>query len=180
MIVHYFKIAFRNLIKYKTQSVISILGLAVGFVCFALSAYWIHYEITYDAFHQDADRIYAVRVNDSFAKGKLSNRLPYPIGKYLKEHYPEIEEYGVFDIRKCKLKNKDKWLQLNMASADSTFMKMMNIKVLDGNMNFMLQDSQEIAITQDMAIQLFGKESPLGKKIELYQKTKKVCAIVTG
>lgn len=30
MIRHYFKIAFRNLLKYKTQSIISIIGLAVG------------------------------------------------------------------------------------------------------------------------------------------------------
>lgn len=30
MIQHYFKIAFRNILKYKTQSIISILGLAVG------------------------------------------------------------------------------------------------------------------------------------------------------
>ena len=41
MIIHYMKVAMRNLLKYKTQSLISILGLAVGFVCFALSALWI-------------------------------------------------------------------------------------------------------------------------------------------
>lgn len=33
MIFHYFKIAFRNILKYKTQSVISMIGLAVGFTC---------------------------------------------------------------------------------------------------------------------------------------------------
>ena len=127
MTTHYLKIAFRNLIKYKTQSVISMLGLAVGFACFALSAYWIHYEMTYDAFHQDAGRMYAVRVNNSFEKGKLTHRIPYPLGQYLKSHYPEIEEYSVFNIRLCKLKDNDKWLEVNMASADSTFMQMMNI-----------------------------------------------------
>ena len=52
MITHYIKVATRNLLKYKVQSIISILGLAVGFVCFALSLYWIHYETTYDNFRQ--------------------------------------------------------------------------------------------------------------------------------
>ena len=42
MIIHYLKIAFRNLFKYKTQSVISVLGLAMGFASFAYSAIWIH------------------------------------------------------------------------------------------------------------------------------------------
>jgi len=37
------KIAFRYLLKYKTQHIISIFGLAVGFVCFAFSALWIRY-----------------------------------------------------------------------------------------------------------------------------------------
>ena len=36
MIRHYLKIAFRNLIKYKTQTIISIIGLSVGFTCFAV------------------------------------------------------------------------------------------------------------------------------------------------
>ena len=51
MIRHYFKIAFRNLLKYKTQSIISIIGLAVGITCFALATLWIRYEMTYDTFH---------------------------------------------------------------------------------------------------------------------------------
>ena len=55
MIQHYFKIAFRNILKYKTQSIISILGLAVGFTCFALANLWIHYEMTYDAYHEGPD-----------------------------------------------------------------------------------------------------------------------------
>ena len=37
MILHYFKIAFRNLCKYKTQNIISIIGLAVGLL--SASAY---------------------------------------------------------------------------------------------------------------------------------------------
>lgn len=64
MILHYLKIAWRNLLKYRTQSVVSILGLAVGLACFALSAFWVHYEMTYDSFHRDADRLYLVGVND--------------------------------------------------------------------------------------------------------------------
>ena len=58
MITHYLKVAFRNLVKYKTQTLISIIGLSVGFTCFALSVLWIRYEMTYDNFHEGADRIY--------------------------------------------------------------------------------------------------------------------------
>lgn len=37
MLLHYLKIAWRNLLKYKTQSVISILGLAIGFTAFSFT-----------------------------------------------------------------------------------------------------------------------------------------------
>ena len=57
MIVHYLKIAWRNLLKYRMQSVVSILGLAVGMECYALSAFWIHYEMTYATLHRDEDSL---------------------------------------------------------------------------------------------------------------------------
>ena len=48
MFLHYLKIAFRNMRKYKNQTLISVLGLAVGFTCFALATLWIRYEIGFD------------------------------------------------------------------------------------------------------------------------------------
>lgn len=39
MIAHYLKIAWRNLLKYRTQSIISIIGLAVGLFSFTVCFY---------------------------------------------------------------------------------------------------------------------------------------------
>ena len=55
------KIAWRNLMKYRLQTCISILSLAVGMVCFSLSALWLRWELSYDNFWPDADRIYLVQ-----------------------------------------------------------------------------------------------------------------------
>lgn len=66
----------QELSKVQSQSAVSILGLAVGFVCFSLSLYWIHYEMTYDHFRQDADRIYMVRTNDEYTEGKFQHEFP--------------------------------------------------------------------------------------------------------
>lgn len=78
MIKHYLKVAFRNLMKYKTQSLVSIIGLAVGFTCFALSVLWIRYEMTYDTFHKGAERIYMVRAHYTDIPEHISNSTPYP------------------------------------------------------------------------------------------------------
>ena len=99
MFSHNLKIAFRNLRKYKSQNIISIIGLAVGFACFAFSAFWIRYEKSYDSFHTNADRIYRVNMapyNWSFISNhsfRMSD-CPYPLANWLKSNYPEIEDAG--------------------------------------------------------------------------------------
>ena len=51
MIAHYLKIAWRNLRKYKTQTIISMLGLTIGVVFFAYGYHWYQYETSYDSFY---------------------------------------------------------------------------------------------------------------------------------
>ncbi|MDC1818948.1 hypothetical protein [Bacteroides uniformis] len=43
MIRHYIKTAFRNLLKYKAQNIISIIGLSVGILCFSICLYCSRY-----------------------------------------------------------------------------------------------------------------------------------------
>jgi len=99
MFKHYLKVAFRNLRKYTTQNIISIIGLAVGFTCFAFSTLWIRYEMSYDSFHSKADRIYKVNMAlfkwNSIESGNsdlIQEGTPYPLGNWLKLNIPEIEE----------------------------------------------------------------------------------------
>ena len=54
---HSLKLALRNLAKYKLQTLISVCGLAIGFVYFALSVSWIQYKMHFDANTPDAERI---------------------------------------------------------------------------------------------------------------------------
>lgn len=44
MLSHYIKVTFRELLKYRTQSIISIIGLAIGFTAFILGGYWLWWE----------------------------------------------------------------------------------------------------------------------------------------
>ena len=60
MIRNYFKIAFRNLFRYKGFSFINIFGLATGMACSLLIFLFVKDEISYDRFHKDSDKIYRV------------------------------------------------------------------------------------------------------------------------
>lgn len=178
MIQHYLKVAIRNLLKYKVQTGISMLGLAAGFVCFVLSAFWIHYEMTYDQFRKDADRLYLVRVNDGFAEGRITWRVPVPLGAYLKEHFPEIESFAYFDLFEYRVKVEGRYEQAFLSSADSAWVQMMDVQLVDGNRNFMQQRSKEVAITEETAKAWFGHENPLGKELEIRTGDKRTIGAV--
>lgn len=180
MIKHYLKIAFRNLLKYKVQSIISIVGLAIGFTCFALSAMWMHYEMTYDSQYDGTDRLYLLYKKSVFSNIGYSTGMPYPASTMLKNDFPEVEDA-------CALR---KWFEMDMnvegepaikvyeMQADSCFMKMFHISVLAGSMEFMYSD-EKVALTEETAIQLFGSTEVIGKEVILQNAQKvTVCAIL--
>ena len=178
MIQHYLKVAIRNLLKYKMQTGISMLGLAAGFICFVLSAFWIHYEMTYDQFRKDADRLYLVRVNDGYAEGRITWRVPVPLGAYLQEHFPEIESFAYFYSFEYRVKVEGRYEKAFFSSADSAWVQMMDVQLVDGNRNFMQQRSKEVAITEETAKAWFGHENPLGKELEIRTGDKRTIGAV--
>lgn len=168
MILHYLKIAWRNLLKYRTQSVVSILGLAVGLACFALSAFWVHYEMTYDSFHRDADRLYLVGVNDESFGGSSASYTPQALGRYLKEHYSEIEDYCLFEMGTFFVVKDNRMLELPMLKPDTTALRMLDIRTLDGDESFLRSASEadsRIAITEKTARLLFGTTDVIGQTV---------------
>ena len=90
MILHYLKSAVRSLMKYKVQTVASMVGLTLGFVCFALSAVWVRYEQTFDSFHRGADRMYLLR-SSSFWENQTSLSHHFPLAEELKRTFSEVE-----------------------------------------------------------------------------------------
>lgn len=165
MIYHYLKIAFRNLIKYKTQSIVSIVGLAIGFTCFALSALWIRYEMTYDNFHEGAERIYLAGSKFELQGDGFSYYSSGLLADYMMKNCPEVEKACHLSKEGIKPieyeKNVYHTWQLEV---DSNFISIFNITVTDGA-NHLKLEGEQIAITDRMAKHIFGKESPIGKRL---------------
>lgn len=131
MVTHNLKSAFRSLTRYKQQSVISIVGLAVGFVCFALAALWIRYEKSFDKFHPEHERIMAVIMIDPIREERPLLNTPYPLGNKMKELFPEIEEVCVTSHIWAPMSyifNDDQKIEVNALKADSNFFKVFGIE----------------------------------------------------
>ncbi|MDI9605494.1 MAG: ABC transporter permease [Bacteroidota bacterium] len=124
MFQHYLKIAWRNLRKYKTQTVVSVLGLAIGFTAFAFTLSWIRYEMGYDKHIPDADRVYKIlRVNKRI-EGGFNFLLPDAFKMYL-ESFPEIEAVTAISTTRGEFKRNDELFMENghVMFADTSFFK---------------------------------------------------------
>ena len=145
MILHYLKVAVRSLLKYKVQSLISAVGLAAGFVCFALSMIWIRYELTYDNFHRGADRIYMIYGNSILSKNGYSLTQAYPLAEALRETFPEVEDAAAFNNRTVWVEVEGRESARKFMEADTAFVRMFDVRLQEGSWSF-LHNTDEVAL----------------------------------
>lgn len=173
MLKNYFKIALRNLVRYKTFSMINILGLAVGMACTILILLWVGDELSYDRFHEKSDRIY--RLCSRIAMGNTiidQTQTPTLLPVILKNDYPEVEQtvrIG-FPINVLGQYKEKSFMEHNMLPVDSTFFDVFSFKLIKGNKNTALTEPGTIVITEATAHRYFGDEDPIGKMILLQER----------
>lgn len=182
MITTYLKTAWRNLMKNKTFSLINIFGLAIGLACCLLISLYLAYELGYDKYHPDANRIY--QVGTVFVReGKESSRpnTPGNMGKYMQQEFPEIEE----TVKLLGLFGEDKTLlryQGNNASpvsfyenkgylTDPGFFRFFQYHFMEGDPNSALNLPNTVVLSDKIAAKLFGNQSALNKVIHISSST---------
>lgn len=170
MFSNYFKIAFRNLTKYKFISFINLFGLTVGLTCCLLITTYILNELSYDRYNKNAENIYRVTRDFNNENGVVSLRLSTvapPFGYYLPNDFPEIQKMTRFlDPGILPLRYKDKLInETNVLFADENLFDVFTVKVLKGNPKTALSDPFSAMLTEETAKKYFGDEDPMNKVI---------------
>ena len=99
MLKNYLKIALVNLKKHKAFSFINIFGLAIGMACCILIAAYVFHELSYDKFHEKADRIYRLRSELKISGEHLDiPKSSPPMADHLVQNYPEV----IDAVRLCR------------------------------------------------------------------------------
>jgi len=165
-------VARRSLSRYKTQSIISIVGLAVGFVCLALSSVWVRWENTFDNFHPGADRMYLVWDKGlDFGKHNLTTIAPRAKNELafaLRGEYPEVECATMMEIDSKTEKSGWK-LPFTTIGADTSFVRMFNVKPIEGELTTLSQSNLNIMVTDEYALKRFGEGSPIDKVFNAFR-----------
>ena len=183
MFTHYFKVAIRNLFAHKTQTLVSLFGLAIAFACVSLAAYWNHYERTYDSFQDNADRIYCIREKIAI-KYSYAQNTPESLHRYLKENYPEIEASCLVgkitsgaSREYYQVIRKGLMVSVNETTYPTLIMpkkitpealEIFNFEWVAGDKNIAAYGDNQIAISEQLAQALCGNKSPLGQTMKFY------------
>lgn len=169
MLKNYFKIALRNLLRSKAFSAINIVGLAFGLATCLIIGLFVLDELSFDRFHEKADRIVRVtfRANMSGNKIEEANVMP-PTARTLQREYPEVLEATRLRQGMAFVLEKDHkvFKENGVAFVDSNFLQVFTFPLVQGNPKTALFRPNTLVISQKMAQKYFGHEDPIGKTLK--------------
>lgn len=185
MLKNYLKIALRNIKRNKVHSTINILGLATGMACFFLIMFFVRWELSYDSFHEKADRLFRVIVksNDgTFNLGKTTmGVIPAPMAATMAEEFPElIRVTRVHRARNFLFKYTEKKFVETGLYADPNFLKIFSFPLAKGNAKTALREPLTMVVTEELGKKIFGDDDPVGKTLILPYREKIFDIKVTG
>ncbi|MEO5582244.1 MAG: ABC transporter permease, partial [Saprospiraceae bacterium] len=174
MFNNYITIAFRNLLKNKTFSLINIIGLAMGLAVFLMIMLWVKNEKSYNDFHVDKDRISAIMTNQIFGTNDIATfpAVPSLLASALIKDLPGIESATTTswgENRQFSVNNKE-FIEYGLYVSPE-FLKIFTFPLTKGNADNSLLQPNTILITEKLAFKYFGTEDPIGKTIMIEQNT---------
>ncbi|MDO6435398.1 ABC transporter permease [Flavitalea sp. BT771] len=165
MFRNYLKVAIRSLLKRKAFTLINILGLATGMAVCLLIVLFVRSELSYDKFHQNADRIYRMVLDRKYPEHNASYAvIPFSIGPAVHKEFPEVEastglqnfagNANVFIKVGAQL-----FEEPHVLIADSNFFHVFNASLLEGDTASALEKPNMAVINETTAKKYFGSVS---------------------
>ena len=164
MFKNYLKVSFRNIFRYKGHSCINIAGLALGMAACLILVLWAQDELSYDCYHDKADRIYRV-VSQYEVKGvvRRSATTPAPLLPALINEFPGVKKGVRFGKNGFLVRYKDRLFHEIIVFADPEIFNVFSFPLVRGNPGNALKEPHSILISEEMRVKYFGKDNPVGK-----------------
>ena len=174
-----FKTAWRNLTKHRAYAVINISGLAVGIAACVLLYIVVTYELSYDTWQPNYNRIYHVAGKIKSAEGDGYNEgVPYPAYDALRAQFPDVvtaamfqnhnSQVTVLNVNDPNSASGNKFLEeSSVFFSDPNFFSVFQYKWLAGSAA-VLKNPNTAVLTKKMAEKYFGNwQTAMNKFLKL-------------
>jgi putative ABC transport system permease protein len=197
MLKNYFKIAWRNLLKNRTFTIINIVGLSFSVAFCLLLFFYIRNEQSYDSFHEKKDRLFRMEMTDTWkspdAKLKenlfsfltknddVENQLTFPlvVGIDMQQAFPEVKSMTRFQDQGEQLvkANKEVYKEKHIIYADDNFFNNFTFHIKKGNAKTALESPKNVIISESAAKKYFGRTEAVGKTIEIVSDSSRLFVV---
>jgi putative ABC transport system permease protein len=170
MFGNHFKTAWRHLWRNKAHTSINIAGLSMGMACALLAILFVQDEVSYDRFHENAQRLYRLTttVVDADNNKRVLGTSGQVQGPAFKAAIPEIEDdVRVFRVRDMNVTGNGKALAFKTLFADPGFFQVLSFPLWHGNAVHALSDPNSIVLSRHSAMMLFGRDDVVGEVIKM-------------
>lgn len=167
-------LAFRVLAKYKTFTILNVIGLGLAIAAFIWMMEYVRYEKSFDRFVVGYENIYRVQ-HHRFTNNQLlyKKAMCFPeVGRAMKESIPEVVAVGrlfpvstniepVFTVRKNG--EEKSFSEPNVFLADSGFINLFELELIHGNRTTALTEKNKVIISAATALKYFGRTDVVGE-----------------
>lgn len=164
-----FKIAARVLWQQKTNTALNISSIAIGLACFLMISLYLRQETSFDAFHENGDRIYRVWAKEDYGEGQVFfySNSAQPLAPALEANIPEVENTVQYDFSSFLVGEGEGRLNERIAVASPNFFDVFSFSIVRGNQVKPLVTDDAIVLSERYAVKYFGKDEPIGKTLML-------------
>ncbi|HET9280131.1 MAG TPA: ABC transporter permease [Flavitalea sp.] len=171
MLRNYLKVALRNLSKNPSSTLINVIGLGTGLVCFILIFLFVKDELSYDRFHKAPEQVFRVVkdfVNDD--KSRIPDATTPPaLAPAMQKDLPEVAQvtrlFPSWGARYLFKVGDKKMNEQGVMRVDSNFFEVFTFPFLKGNKQSAFAQARSIILTAKSAKKYFGDDDPIGKTI---------------
>jgi putative ABC transport system permease protein len=173
MIKNYLLIALRSFSRNRNYTVVNILGLAIGITSCIILFLVIRFDLSFDKFHRNYDRLYRVVREDRNASGVSHEAItPYPFAGAFRNDYPDIPLVTQFHHQTegfLSVGNEQFQVE-NILFGDSLFFSVFDFEVVSGNPQKDLAAPNHAFLTESLAATINagpGSRIRLDNKLDL-------------
>ncbi|MDR6737856.1 ABC transporter permease [Sphingobacterium sp. 2149] len=174
MIKNNLKIAWRNLTRNLSTSLINITGLAMGIATCLLISLYVSDEFSFDRFNVHADRIVRVVFRGTVKGGTINEaHVMPPVASTMKAELPEVEETTRLRIGGSPLfvVNNKVFHEEKMAFVDASFFRIFTLPFIKGNLSTAISSPNSAVISESTALKYFGTNDVVGRDLIIKDNT---------
>ncbi len=166
MLKNYLKIAFRSITKNKLFSLIKVSSLAIGLSASFVIGLMVYYDLSFDKFHPDVERVYRITSEFTSPEGNGYNPgVSYPLAEALKEKGAGLETVApVLTTYPVTIRNSEDNKIFKrpeyVVYTDAAYFNVFEYDWIVGSPDNVLENPNEVVLSQNRANIYFPDRRP--------------------